>query len=88
MSLGAEDAAVVRILPGITVEDAVCVFCLCVCRSRCLCLCICLFVFCVQWYTMAVDAVSQMLSGVTNTVSQQADYPLAVIRRRMLFFLF
>ena len=28
--------------------------------------------------TMAIDPVSQMLSGVTNIASQQADYPPAV----------
>jgi len=28
---------------------------------------------------MAVDPVSQMLSGITNNASQQADYPPAVM---------
>jgi hypothetical protein len=30
---------------------------------------------------MAVDAVSSMLAGVTNNVSQQADYPPAVSKK-------
>jgi len=34
--------------------------------------------------TMAVDPVASMLAGVTNNVSQQADYPPAVRKKPLL----